>query len=95
MKQLNKYFSEKDFANILNFASLDKFPKICDYCGEIFEANLYNCSFKRKLNIKCPSCYSVYYVAYNDLNDFYYLEFAEPPADFILPKEEYGRIYFG
>lgn len=86
MKQIYKNYKDENFANILNFAKLTKFPKICDNCGEVFEANLItHFHFQdRMFNIKCPVCFSMYYVVYNELNDFYYLEFAKAADDFPL-----------
>lgn len=77
MKQVSRNYFLENFANILSLATPSKFPKICDFCGELFEANM------MKSSVRCSVCYSLYYVAYNDLNDFWYLEFAESPEDYV------------
>lgn len=77
MKQISRNNFFINFEQILNSASPNKFPKICDFCGELFEANI------MKSAVRCSVCYSLYYVTYNDLNDFWYLEFAKSPEDYV------------
>lgn len=75
------YINKKDinFANILALAEPKQLPKICDFCDEIFE---YIENTKSKEYIFCPICNSKYYIVYNELNDFYYLEFADLATTF-------------
>lgn len=78
MKQIS--FNKKyiNFDNIKNWANEEKFPKLCNFCGEIFEFSL---EFKYIYGnmIRCPICFCSYYVVYNDLNEFTYLEFSNVP----------------
>lgn len=77
----SREFLDYNLHNILNFASLNKFPKICDYCENIFEADIgFLAGFGNKNNrINCPICGSLYYAVRNELNNFYYLEFVKEP----------------
>lgn len=77
MKQIS--FNKKDFnfANILALAKLKQFPKICDFCDNIFEADLTANNFGD--GIRCSICFSLYFAVYNELNDFWYLEFVKGP----------------
>lgn len=87
MKQISFNKKDFDFANILALAKPKQYPKICDFCNNIFEADLSNKFDNHKYDvIKCPICFSQYYVVYNELNGFYYLEFAKSPDDYIVPE---------
>lgn len=78
-KQYNINKKDLNFANILNFADKENFAKICDYCDNVFEADLVGFNFN--VGIRCPICFSLYYKVYNELNDFWYLEFVKNPED--------------
>ena len=77
-KQYNINKKDINFANILALAEPKQYPKICDFCDNIFEVDLFYDN-KRKADVKCPVCYSIYSIVYNELNDFNYLEFVRPP----------------
>lgn len=88
MRQNIINYKDLDFAKIINRANSCNFPKICDFCGEIFEANLFFYSSSKK-NLNCPICFSLYIVVYNDLNDFNYLEFIKPPDSIYLENKPF------
>lgn len=87
MKQisLNKKFIDfEKIARSANFDNLNNFVKICDFCGELFVADIgFIYQFKGTFVIKCPICFSNYCVVWNELNDFCYLEFAKSPEDYV------------
>lgn len=87
MKQISFNKIDFNFANIINLANTTKYPKICDFCNNIFEISLEGKIKTRNNSLRCPICFSLYYVVYNELNEFYYLEFAKAADDYVMPAD--------
>lgn len=88
-KQYNINKKDINFANIVSLAEPSKYPKICDFCSNVFEADV---RYGMLNNIHCPICGSLYFVVYNALNEFYYLEFVKSPEDFVFPQDYHFQM---
>jgi hypothetical protein len=76
---------------ILRKNDLQNYGHLCDYCGEVFNANIVISKNRRNL-LKCPNCYSLYAIVYNELNQFCYLEFVHSPYYFLPLNDKKDKV---
>lgn len=56
---------------------MPSFTKICDNCGELFDYEIipiFKLTLDNNNSISCPVCKTIYFIVYNYLNEFTYLE---------------------